>query len=255
MAELTISEDQPKIRIDRRPLYMLAEEALTELLTNSEAGDQLPSEPALASRLGISRTTLREAIRHFEKRGVIERRPGVGTFVLAPHPVIESGLERLESIETLAARLNLETHMTGLEVFRRAPTEVEAAALQLEESDEVVVLTRNILTGKEPIAFLEDILPVGVLPEDAIAGCSGSVLDILLAHGRIQVTHTRTDLTAEAADKDLAEHLALGIGSPILLLKSLMFSREGNPIDFSHSYFVPGFFKFHVVRRVGEGTQ
>ncbi len=254
MAELTISEDQQKIRVDRRPLYMLAEEALAELLTNSEAGDKLPSEPALARRLGISRATLREAIRHFEKRGIIERRPGVGTFVLATHPLIESGLERLESIETLAARLNLETHMTGLEVITRAPTEIEADALKLQDGDEVVVLMRNILTGNEPIAFLEDILPIGVLHQDAIAGFSGSVLDILLAHSRINLTHTRTDLTAEAADKDLAEHLALDVGSPVLLLKSLLFSREGKPIDYSHSFFVPGFFKFHVVRRVGEGA-
>ena len=145
--------------------------------------------------------------------------------------------------------------MTGLEVVTRAATEIEAAALQLEDSGEVVVLSRNILTGREPIAFLEDILPVGVLPEDDIARFSGSVLDILLAHGRNQVTHTRTDLTAEAADEELAEHLALDVGSPIMLLKSLLFSREGNPIDYSHSYFVPGYFKFHVVRRVGESAQ
>jgi len=67
--------------------------------------------------------------------------------------------------------------MTGLEVVTRTPTEIEADALKLEDGDEVVVLMRNILKGNEPIAFLEDILPIGILHEDDIAGFSGSVLE------------------------------------------------------------------------------
>ena len=86
-------------------------EALATLLNRHRPGEQLPPEPQLAQRLGVSRATLREAMRSFEERGQIVRRHGVGTFVAPPPPVIESGLEQLESLDTLARRIGLETRM------------------------------------------------------------------------------------------------------------------------------------------------
>lgn len=49
-----------------------------------EPGDKLPPERALCAALGVSRATLREALRALEDRRLIERRPGRGTVVCAP---------------------------------------------------------------------------------------------------------------------------------------------------------------------------
>ncbi len=65
------------------------------------------SEPELAKQLGVSRATLREAMRTFETQGLIRRRQGAGTFVVGKVPVIDAGLEVLESLETMARRMNL----------------------------------------------------------------------------------------------------------------------------------------------------
>ena len=75
---------------------------LARLITATEPGERLPAEPELAHRLSVSRATLREAMRSFEGQGLIRRRQGVGTFVVSHKLVIDSGLEELESIETLA---------------------------------------------------------------------------------------------------------------------------------------------------------
>src|SRR5690606_33242842 len=80
---------------------------LAKVISNVKHGDKLPSEPKLAKILGVSRATLREAMRTFEGQGVIRRRQGVGTFVVGPIQVIETGLEVLESIETLAEKISL----------------------------------------------------------------------------------------------------------------------------------------------------
>ena len=64
---------------------------LAELIAATPAGERLPSEPELARQLGVSRATLREAMRTFEAQGLIRRRQGVGTFVVGQSPVIESG--------------------------------------------------------------------------------------------------------------------------------------------------------------------
>ena len=78
---------------------------LASLISKTSAGERLPSEPDLARRLGVSRATLREAMRTFEVQGLIRRRQGSGTFVVGKMPVIEAGLELLESLETMAQRL------------------------------------------------------------------------------------------------------------------------------------------------------
>ena len=82
-------------------------ERLRKLISETEPGGRLPSEPKLAKQLGVSRATLREAMRIFETQGVIHRRQGVGTFVIPPSQVIETGLEVLESILTQAKRKDL----------------------------------------------------------------------------------------------------------------------------------------------------
>ena len=85
---------------------------LTNLIASLPTESRLPSEPVLARELGVSRSTLREAMRSFETQGLIRRKQGVGTFVIGEVPVIDSGMEVLESIETSAGRI-------GLSVSRR----------------------------------------------------------------------------------------------------------------------------------------
>ena len=68
---------------------------LTVLIAGTLPGERLPAEPELAKRMGVSRATLREAMRSFEGQGLIRRRQGVGTFVVSQSQVIDTGLEVL----------------------------------------------------------------------------------------------------------------------------------------------------------------
>jgi len=69
---------------------------LAALIERTPAGARLISEPDLAKQLGVSRATLREAMRTFETQGLIRRRQGAGTFVVGKVPVIDAGLEVLD---------------------------------------------------------------------------------------------------------------------------------------------------------------
>ena len=241
-----------KTQFDSRPLYVRAEEALAQLINSLSPGERLPTEPDLAKRLGISRATLREAMRLFEERGRLVRKPGVGTFVLAPQPVIESGLEMLESIDTLAHRLNLQTRMMNLAVVERGADESDSACLRLPPGTRVVAISRTIYVGSVPVAYLTDVLTIGLVTQEEMENFSGSVLDLLLRRGDPPLGQSRTALTAESADGMLARQLGVQRGTPLMHFEATLYAQDGTAIDHSHSHFVPGYFKFHVVRKVGK---
>src|SRR5210317_266201 len=92
---------------------------LSRMIQETEPGSKLPSEPKLAKELGVSRATLREAMRIFETQGLIHRRQGVGTFVVPPAHVIDTGLEVLESILSQAERKDLDIHVGPFSVIER----------------------------------------------------------------------------------------------------------------------------------------
>src|SRR5512145_2921251 len=150
---------------------------LAALISRTPAGSRLISEPELAKELGVSRATLREAMRTFETQGLIRRRQGSGTYVSRPSGVIETGLEILESIETMAERKGLPVSMGELKVEHRPALPDESSALSLAEGTSVIHLSRVIQAENRPVAFLIDILPDDVItPADLQSGFTGSVL-------------------------------------------------------------------------------
>lgn len=244
---------ETQLRSDTRPLYSRAGEALLTLIQQGGylPGDRLPSEHELSDRLGISRPTLREALRQLEEARVIVRRHGVGTFIAQPPPVIEAGLEVLESLERLAGRLGLHTEMSELHMEERPATPNELEKLGQIEPTNVTVITRVIEAAGQRIAYLVDVVPVAHLCRaELVAGFQGSVLDHFLARGRPALSHSRTELAAQAADADLARRLHIQRGAPVLRLEAQLIAQDGHVVDYSNSYFVPGHFRFHVIRRI-----
>jgi GntR family transcriptional regulator len=240
--------------LDNRPLYIRAEEALSALLEGGtyQPGDQLPPEPELAQQLGISRSTLREVMRTFEERGLITRRQGVGTFVNRPSPpIIDSGLETLESVDTLVRRRGITIQTRGLQIEEKPATPALAQVLNVAEGDALTVVTRTKIAAGQPVAYMADTLPASIVGlEDMQAGFQGSVLDYLLTRSDLAVAHVRADILPVCADEHQSAHLNLEPGTPLLLLEETLYTASGGIIGFSRNYFVPGFFKFHVVRRV-----
>lgn len=235
----------------------LAHQVVNEILSGIEAGTLarddglLPSEAELSQRYNVSRATVREALSRLEQRGVVVRRHGVGTF-LAPRPaVLEAGLEQLESLDTLARRMGLETHMGEAEIVEREATPHEAGRLEIGSGTLVLSVMRVIVTSTRPVAYLVDVVPTDFLrKQDLGESFGGSVLDVFLRRGEPPLSHSRTDIVVEAADLAIARKLRLQRGDMLLKLDARLYSREGRVVDYSHSYFVPGYFRFHVVRRV-----
>lgn len=237
-----------------QPPHMQVEEALSALLKQMRPGDQLPPEPTLAREMGVSRATLREVMHAFAAQGLLVRRHGVGTFVASRLPVLETGLELLESLETMAARRGLVTEVAFLEVEERAATPTEAVGLGFAREAQVAVLIVNrvISVAGEPVADLRDIVPLTDLcREDLDADFRGSVLEVFLRRGMPRLSAARTQILAAAAEAKFAQRLHIPKNAALLKLVSQLYDCDENVVDYSVAYFLPDRFKFHVVRKVG----
>ncbi len=97
--------------VSNRKLYLQIADQIREQIADGTArqGDQLPSERELASSLGVSRPTVREALIALEVAGLIDVRVGVGAFVSAPNQPVNSLPETGHSpLEVMAVRRLLE---------------------------------------------------------------------------------------------------------------------------------------------------
>jgi GntR family transcriptional regulator len=221
------------------------------MITNMPAGSRLPSEPELAKQLGVSRATLREAMRMFETKGLLRRRQGAGTFVVGQPPVIEGGLEILESMLTLARRTGLNVGPGTVNISDALADKETATALEIQEGDPVVRISRTMCADSRPVAFLIDTLPGNIIqPAELNNKFDGSVLDYLLKRGD-PLTTSRAEVSATNATADVAKMLEIQRGDVLLQITARLFTASGKVVAFSYSYFLPGYFKFHVVRRVG----
>jgi GntR family transcriptional regulator len=224
---------------------------LASLIAKTTAGERLPSEPDLAKKLGVSRATLREAMRTFEAQGLIRRRQGSGTFVVGQVPVIEAGLEVLESLETMAERLNLEISVDNLHLETISADYDNSQILDVPVGTSLLRIQRVMREESRPVAYLLDTLPEDILKPDQLpANFDGSVLDFLLKRGD-SLTVSKAAISAIGAPADVAKALQIQRGDVLLEFISKLYHSSGKVLDYSSSYFIPGYFHFHVVRRVG----
>ncbi len=224
---------------------------LASLISKTRAGDRLPSEPDLAKQLGVSRATLREAMRTFETQGLIHRRQGAGTFVVGQMSVMEAGLEMLESLDTMAERLGLEVTVSDLHVESIPADKDHAAALIVPASTKLTRVRRVMRADGRPVALLVDCLPEEILkPSQLPVSFKGSVLDFLIDRGD-HLTVSRAAISAIDATADVAKPLEIQRGDVLLQFVSQLYNVSGKVVDYSSSYFIPGYFRFHVNRRVG----
>lgn len=123
----------------RPRLYEQVVQRLREHVTDSEldVGDKLPAERELAERLGVSRTSIKQAIVVLEVQGLVEVRHGGGTYLrrkqLESEPVAELVARKRRLPEILDAREGLETKLAELAAERRTEADLVELDAALDE--------------------------------------------------------------------------------------------------------------------------
>ena len=109
--------------------------------------ERLPPSRKLAEDMGVARNTLRDALYQLEKEGLLETRPGSGTYVtLAKQDAVPSAVEDATPLELMDARFALEPHICRLCVLQG----------RREDFENLETLCRRMEASiDDPVAFSE----------------------------------------------------------------------------------------------------
>ncbi|WP_018250192.1 GntR family transcriptional regulator [Orenia marismortui] len=239
------------IKKDSRPLYMLVKEKIDEKIEQGDykPGDRLPSESKLSENFGVSRATLREALRVLEKEGKVNRQQGIGTFITEKAALFKSGIEELNSITKTIESMGLKAGTIELELELKKEASNLAKEFDLSPEEKLTILHRTRTANGEAVAYCKDYLPSKLLPKDFNKDrITTSLFEFLQNEVNIYITYAVADIIPVIADDFLAEKLELKVGDPILLLKQMHYDDRDNPVLYSKNYFRSDKFEFHVLR-------
>lgn len=213
-------------------------------------GSQLPPELELMNMLGVSRTTLREALRALDEQGFIERRRGLGTFVREQS--ILKDLSINFGISDMIRQAGLTPGSMDEEVRYEKASKAVAEALEMEENAPVVVLDRVRTANYRPVVWSLDILPASLLGEESIKIFKLEVQSLyryLEEQFDIHISHGVAQLYPVSAKPEMAAKLQIRTGTPLLCAVQTDYDVENRPVLHSIEHHLPDAFVFLVNRR------
>ncbi len=197
----------------------------------------------------MSRATIRTAISALAGKGLLIRKPGKGTFVIESIK-LESGLENLESVLSIAKRQGLVPEVSDVEFSTIDAKIAIGSKLCLDENLTVTKITRRIIVNGTVISLHNDYVPETIFSADQIKKhFEGSVLDFVNLHHNIAVKEAVTEITSINADQALSSQLEVELKTAIILLRETLRDQTNRIVSYSENYFVPDRFYLHINRK------
>jgi DNA-binding GntR family transcriptional regulator len=227
-----------RLGVDRSspvPLYFQLAQQLEAAIEKGRLlpGSLLGNEIELAARLGLSRPTVRQAIQSLVDKGLLVRRRGVGTQVV--HSQVRRPLELSSLYDDLAAAGQRPATRVLHNAVEQAGPEV-AVALGLAEGAEVHRIDRLRSAHDEPMAFLRNHLPAGLLPLDSAELEATGLYRMMRAAG-VTLHSARQTVGARAAGTEEGALLDEAAGAPLLTMERRTYDGTGRAVEFgAHLY-------------------
>jgi GntR family transcriptional regulator len=231
-------------------------DAIAEAISSGayEPTAQLPAEAQMAANLGVSRATLRDALRQLQDRGLIIRRHGHGTFV-AKRP-IRKDLNRNFGITAMIRSGGFQPGTREL-VCREEPANRELAqSLGIAKGDPVTVVERIRLADNRPVVWSRDAIRrefFDVADAEALSAEDASLYGLLHKLHQATIYRGVAELSPVAATASFAKRLEVGRGAPLLRIQQVDYDGRGRAILYSVEYHVSDWISF-TLERVGPGA-
>ncbi|HLR61250.1 MAG TPA: UTRA domain-containing protein [Lentibacillus sp.] len=226
------------------PLYKQIANHIKEDIANAELthGDAIPSETKLAGTYGVSRVTVREAIKQLVDEDILYRVQGSGTYV--SHEKIEHDILKLQGFTEEMSSLDNDPSNDILEFQLMSPPEEAREHLKIDEK--VYYVKRLRLADYEPLILEESYLPVDLFPDLSIDVMKRSKYDYISSKG-YKIERRYGELIPIMPNDEMMKHLQIAEHDPLLFMEAFSTFRDGTVFEYSKVYFHPHKYSFKVV--------
>jgi GntR family transcriptional regulator len=223
-------------RQDIRPLYKQVKDRLLELLADGSVPPmgKLASERELVERYGVSRITVRQAMRELVSEGHLRSHPGKGFYSTGRSSAQAFELELLRSFTATAERHGLRPGSRLISGKLVPADDKLAESLQVRAGDPVVSLRRLRLLDGNPVALAQDWIEAALVPgllDLDWQQNNRSLYSELRTRFGLVPDRGATVLSARLALKDEADLLELERRAAVLTVEQIAYSSSGRPIN------------------------
>src|ERR1700722_2435986 len=204
----------------RIPLYLQISQAIgNEVRTHYRPGTQLPPEPVLAERFEVNRHTLRRAIDELVGAGLVERRRGLGVFVLdGPH---NYGIHKHTRFTRTLEGAGATTESIVLRKLVVPARDGVARRLELAEGVDVIWVETLRKANDRPFSVISHFMPAELPPRVYCDYEGGSLHDFIADRLGIALERRYSLIATQLAERNDATLLGIPRHQPILRIKSV----------------------------------
>lgn len=232
----------------------LTEQVKAHLKERIQRGDfeegRIPSETELAGDLGVSRTTIRDALSRLEHEGTIYRKQGAGTFVNEPGLQIKSRLEEIWSYEEVL-RDHGYTPSVRVGDIRSEPAEQRLAAeLRVGPGEPVTVIEKLFMENDLPVVLTTNRIPQRLVKVTVKAADGKKPLyELLEDHCDRFLSYYLSEIVPVALGTYEAGQLGVARRTPALSFEEVGFDQDNEPVVKATSFFRDDLLRFRLIRR------
>jgi len=221
------------------PKYIQISNWLTEMIQKGRyaVNDKLPSESKLSELFQVNRNTVRQAISDLVGKGLVRKKNGVGSFVLARSvQPVKYTLQHISSFTDDMMRMGIvpQTKLIHKSVIKAPPDVAEKLMLGKER---LVILTERVRLGNRiPLVIERSYLPHKEYKAILKMRLTGSLYHLLTK--RFHVTLHRSLQTFRAIALSGKDATLLGVAprSPGIFLESIIYDSKNIPVEVLHAF-------------------
>jgi GntR family transcriptional regulator len=225
------------------------------LITEGEFDDgRIPPETELAAELGVSRTTVRDALSRLEHEGAVVRRQGSGTFVNSAGLRIKTRLEEMWSYEEMLRDHGFTPTVEVVSLVHEPAGAEMGATLAIDADADVVVMQKVFYEDDEPVVLTTNRVPAALIPHDITdADAAAPVFDLLERDAGLQLSYYVSEIVPIGLDEKQASLLGVEPGTPAIGFDETGFTADGIPLVHARSMFRDDLVRLGVMRRRASG--